>query len=438
MEKKYLQVYEHYKNLITSGNLKPGSRIPSVRRSSELLGYSGTTVEQAYMMLAADGYIISRPRSGFYVTELFSPERQKSLRRQDSGRKTVPVKYDFASAAADKESFRFEVWRRYMRSALRQDSRLLSYGEPQGERDLREVLARYLEKNRSVFCSADSIVVGAGTQSLLNILCPMIADRKEVLLGNHPFPQGRRTFEDFGFRVRYAETVPDEVKNGVVYAAPSQLTGRREAMSVRERADFLKDAKASGNLIIEDDYNSEFSYSYRPAPSMQGLSEGRGVVYLGTFSRLLMPSIRLSYMVLPEELLEEYRKRAASYNQTASKAEQIALCQYMRDGNLESQIRKARKRYGVKAQVLCGRIREVFGPESGAAPRGAGYIVSFRSGAELDAEEIRRRALKEGIALRFADSAVPGENNPEILLYLAATETEQYKEALLRLRNTLF
>lgn len=437
MDKKYVQVYDHFRNLITSGSLAKGSRLPSVRRCAEQLGYSGTTVEQAYMMLAADGYIISRPRSGFYVTDLFSPERQAGTPKRLPEQQKTAVRYDFASAGADRESFRFEVWRRYMRSALRQDIRLLSYGEPQGERDLREVLAQYLEKNRSVFCSADSIVVGAGTQSLLNILCPLIPDRKDVILANDFFPQGQQTFEDYGFRVRRGSSLAGSAEGAIVYIAPSQLSRRRQAMPVRERAAFLKEAKARGNLIIEDDYNSEFSYAQRPAPSMQGLAEGKSVVYMGTFSRLLLPSIRLSYMVLPEELLPLYRARAGRYNQTASKAEQIALCQYMRDGNLESQIRKARKRYGQKAELICQEIREVFGPASEASPRGAGYLVSFRAGCGLSAEEILRRAGNAGIALRCRP--VPGEEErePEILLYLAAMETERYREALLSLRSAL-
>ena len=438
MDKKYLQVYGYYRNLITSGKMAPDMRLPSVRRCAEERGVSDTTVEQAYMMLAAEGYILSRPRSGFYVTELWSPERQKKTPKPLPRQEKKAVRYDFASAGADRESFRFEVWRRYMRSALRQDKRLLSYGEVQGERDLREVLSQYLEKNRSVFCSPDSIVVGAGTQSLLNILCPLIPDRKEVFIRSGAFPQGRRTFLDYGFRVLEGTVIPEEMEHGVIYAAPSQLTGRREAMSVRERMEFLKKAGKSGSLIIEDDYNSEFSYPFRPAPSIQGLAEGKGVVYLGTFSRLLLPSIRLSYMVLPDELIPAYRERASGYNQTASKAEQIALCQYMRDGNLESQIRKARKRYSVKAEQLCREVEDIFGRKAGARPRGAGYLVSFRAGCGLSAEEIRSRAADAGIAVRCADRDGADAGEPEVLLYLAAMETEEYREALLVLHRALF
>mgnify|MGYP002237136786 CR=1 FL=1 len=145
----------------------------------------------------------------------------------------------------------------------------------------------------------------------------------------------------------------------VCYLTPSQMTVWGEVMPVGDRMKLLKDAAREDMLIIEDDYNSEFRYYNRPTPSLQGLSGGRGVVYLGTFSRLLLPSIRMSYMVLPPDLLKRYQERGRFYNQTASKAEQIALCQFIRDGHLESQIRKSKKLYAAKAKCLCDAVRRI-------------------------------------------------------------------------------
>lgn len=140
---------------------------------------SRTTMETAYLLLAAEGYLIAKPQSGYYVTDI-AKARQYSGEKKEKGEKPrEAVRYDFVSASVDKESFRFEVWRRYMKSALRQDSRLLSYGEPQGEADFREVLGKYLLEKRNVLCSSEQIVIGAGVQSLLHILCPWwLAERK--------------------------------------------------------------------------------------------------------------------------------------------------------------------------------------------------------------------------------------------------------------------
>lgn len=199
----------------------------------------------------------------------------------------------------------------------------------------------------------------------------MLRERDSAWFFNPSFRQGRQIFEDYGFRTgdirEYWENndrriesskkdlcgieKPDvcarEMKTGlseqmseamrhtgksVCYLTPSQMTVWGEVMPVGDRMKLLKDAAREDMLIIEDDYNSEFRYYNRPTPSLQGLSGGRGVVYLGTFSRLLLPSIRMSYMVLPPDLLKRYQERGRFYNQTASKAEQIALCQFIRDG----------------------------------------------------------------------------------------------------------
>ena len=133
---RYMRVYNYYKQLILSQQLAPGSRLPSIRRCAAELQMSRTTVETAYMVLAADGYIISRPQSGFYVTDIGRTRKTAEFRESALKRKES-VLYNFASASVDRETFRFELWRRYIKSALRQDERLLSYGEPQEKTDLR-------------------------------------------------------------------------------------------------------------------------------------------------------------------------------------------------------------------------------------------------------------------------------------------------------------
>ena len=145
-ERLYIQVYQYYKELILSGRLTPGTKMPSLRRCSKELEISRTTVESAYLQLAADGYIISRPQSGYYVTQFCVHQPSPLENKQMS---SFPIRYNFASSGVDRESFRFDIWRRYIKSALRQDERLLSYGEPQGEKDFREALASYVQTHRN-------------------------------------------------------------------------------------------------------------------------------------------------------------------------------------------------------------------------------------------------------------------------------------------------
>ena len=149
-ESLYLQVYDHYKNLIIEHRLPAGSRMPSLRKCAAELKLSRTTIENAYLQLAADGYIIARAQSGYYVTDIAAQDPVSPVSRHSN---LPPVKYDFASNGVDHKSFRFDLWQRYLKSALRQSERLLSYGEPQGEADLRQVLADYIRQRRNVLLS---------------------------------------------------------------------------------------------------------------------------------------------------------------------------------------------------------------------------------------------------------------------------------------------
>ena len=451
---RYMRVYQYYRSLIEEKKLEAGAKLPSIRTCSMQLNLSRTTVETAYLMLAAEGYIAAKPQSGYYVTNLGQTRRTES--RQQTRKEKKELLFDFSSSRVDRESFRFEVWRRYVKSALRQDERLLSYGEPQGEKELREELSRYLRRHRNVVCTPEQIVVGAGVQSLLHILCPMIQERRQVLMNNESFHQGRTVFEDHGFFVSGMESGQEELPaDSIFYLTPSQITSWGEVMGIGERTKLMKAAMEKNLLLIEDDYNSEFSYYNRPAPSLQGLSGGKGVVYMGTFSRMLLPSIRMSFMVLPPELLPVYQKRGEFYNQTASKAEQIALCQFIRDGHLEAQIRKSRRLYLQQAKLLCEDIQEMFGEKAKAHPGEAGFLVLAEIQTELSGEEIRQRAEEAGVGVRIVDEKEWNRAFPSggvltdsaeascglpirrILLSCASVPAEHYKEALLRLKQSL-
>lgn len=438
--RRYLRVYHYYKDLIENGKMTADTKLPSIRKCSVQLQLSRTTIETAYMMLAAEGYIISKPQSGYYVTDFWGRGQRSEIDNQAGKKQAFEIQYDFAASNVDRDSFQFDLWRRYVKSALRQDERLLSYGEPQGEWELREALCEYLKRHRNVICTPDHIVVGAGVQSLLHILCPMVKERKEILFYNPDFRQGRTVFEDHGFETGTGKVNDDLPRNSLFYLTPSQMTDWGEVMHISERMELIKTAFEKNILIIEDDYNSEFRYYSRPTPSLQGLAGGRSVVYLGTFSRLLMPSIRMSFMILPPELLDLYKERGRYYNQTASKAEQIALCQFIRDGHLESQIRKARKLYSAKAKNLCEDIERVFGNQAAAYLGEAGFLVLAEIKADLTAEDISLRAKQAGVAVRPVVSYHDNTKAqyPHILLSCSTVATEDYEEALLRLKQAIF
>lgn len=429
-EKKYILLYEHFKTLILQGSLRPNDKLPSVRVCSRSFSLSRTTVETAYSLLAAEGYVIAKSQSGYYVssvdfTLLASPEASESAKNE----KKPPIKYDLVSSSQDKDGFNFALWRRYVKSALRQDERLLSYGEAQGEYDLREAICSYINKQRAVICSPRQIVIAAGTQSLIAILCAITKKADSVVFLGPEFAQGKAVFEDYGKSVKKLDydSLNAAEKGSMIYTSPSHTDVWGSVLKMSSRAKLLGFAKENNCLIIEDDYDSEFRYFQRSVPSLQSLdSEGR-VVYIGTFSKLLLPSIRISFMVLPANLTDEYEKRGRYYNQTASKAEQIALCQYLRDGHLSYQIRKQQKQYTAKAKLICEQAKKYASDKMIFERCEASYLIKVKVKTDVSAERIVENALKNGIKIKPA-----GKDGEYSLLLLSVTgfDTENCTDML--------
>lgn len=425
-ERLYLQVYHYYRELILSRRLPPGSRMPSLRTCARDLHLSRTTIENAYLQLAADGYIISKAQSGYYVTDI---AEQKPAPQKSSRPALPPLRYNFASSGVDRESFRFDLWQRYLKSALRQNERLLSYGEPQGEPDFRQVLSEYVRQRRNVTCSPDDIVIGAGVQSLLHILCPLIKDKKTVSFPTASFIQGSTVFSDYGFEVRYRNK-----DSGVIYVSPAHMTKWGEIMPVSRRMELLHYAGEHQSLIIEDDFENEFVYLQKPTPSLFSLAGGHGVVYIGSFSRLLLPSIRISFMILPPRLSEAYQKKAACYNQTASKAEQIALCQFIRDSHLASQIRRLKRLYAVKMKRLRAEIQAVFGSRCQIQIGEAGTSLALTLPCSSDGASLKKEARAKGLRLEILKEE-PG--SVTLLLSCSAMPAEDFRPACELLKSLL-
>ncbi len=421
----YMEVYRYYKDLIIRQKLPAGAKMPSLRKCAQELKLSRTTVENAYLQLAADGYIISRAQSGYYVTNIAG--RPAPLPAEYEKRE--PYRYNFASSDVDRESFRFDLWRRYIKSALRQDERLLSYGEPQGEPDFREALADYICVRRNVLCSPCDIVVGAGVQSLLHILCPLIKEKKTVSFPTPSFIQGSTVFRDYGFDVRYRNK-----DSGVIYVSPAHMTKWGEIMPVSRRLELIRYASEHHSLIIEDDFENEFVYLQKPTPSLFSLAGGQDVVYIGSFSRLLLPSIRISFMVLPPSLTDVYRQKAANYNQTASKAEQIALCQFIRDGHLAAQTRKLRRLYSQKLKQLIKAVSDTFGFDSRIQIGAAGTSIALTFPCTLTGNQLIKKAQEKSLRLQILKE-LPGEIT--VILSCSSMPAQDFLPACRILRNLI-
>lgn len=412
----YHQLYLCIRHAVEEGHLKEGDRLPSVRRLAGDLSLSCTTVETAYQQLCVEGYLRSRPQRGYFARGgmLGSPERGAApppVFREPA----LPVRYNFGSDCVDIGSTDIKIWRRNVRAALNRQNVLASYGGPQGEPELRQALSAYSFAARGAVARPEQIVIGAGTQPLLSLLCGLLEKENAAVAMEEPgFPQAEQVFRDFGLPVLKLPCDEDGIcmealeksKARLVYVSPSNRISTGSAIPMNRRTELLDWAFRTGSIIIEDDYNGELRYRARPIPAMQGAADGRSVVYLGSFSKLLLPSVRIGYMILTPELLSRYLPRAANYNQTSSKVEQLALAEYIRSGQMERHLRRLRKLYGTKSEELLRCLRAAFGQQADVLLQETQLTVLLTLHTRRSTGELCRLAREHSIRVQVSGEKI--------------------------------
>lgn len=438
----YQQLYRAVKAAIEAGHLKKGEKLPSVRRLSADLHLSCTTVESAYQQLCVEGYLFPRPGSGYYVLSALNggAAKQAPPKIRASAVQPTQIRYDFGSGSVDRSAVDIKIWRRHIRDVLNRQEALVSYGDHQGERELREALASYSYGARGVVAAPEQIVIGAGTQPLLSILCGLLRNgNRRVALEEPGFLQAEQIFADCGMEALRLPADGSGIRMDalresgarLVFVSPSNRVETGAGIPVSRRFELLDWARDTGGVIIEDDYNGELRYRARPIPAMQGLDGGRNVVYLGSFSKLLLPSVRIGYMALPERLLEQYRARAGRYNQTASKVEQLALSRYVREGQLERQLRRLRKLYAAKSAALIRALKQAFGNGAELVLQETPLSVVLTLHSAENGESLCARAARGGVRV----TVFPGEGAPRLLLGFAGIPLDDIDPAVNRLKE---
>lgn len=432
----YEQICTAVKQQLTSGQITAADKLPSVRKLAVALQVSRTTVESAYNQLVADGYLLNEPKRGYFAAALPSL-RPRSDAPVTQSIEPPAVRYNFANNYIDPASFPAELWRRYLNRALKNRELLTGYGEPQGETELRRTLAKYSSAARGVVCSPEQIVIGAGVQSLLQILIDILQPECSAIALEAPgFAQAERLFASHGWQVRHFSTdhLTDDLPQ-LLYVSPSNPYKGR-SLSPQQRLALLRWAALQQTYLLEDDYNGEFRYFSRPVSSLQGLSDGSTVIYLGSFSRLLLPSLRISYMVLPPRLLERYRQLGHLYNQTSSTIEQLALADFIAAGALRRHVKRLRKLYSSKNALLRQALTEIFGSKILVRAYESGLHLRLAVNTTLTAAQLEEKALQHGV--RILPVYANDGKLPEILLSFAGIQENEIRPALLQLKTAWF
>ncbi len=396
----YEQLYRHLAAEIRAGRLAAGERLPSKRALSAHLHISRNTVEAAYVMLAQEGYVSARPRSGFYVSPLEarfdSPAAPAPAPTEPPPRFTLDLKTN----AVDVASFPYRTWAKLNRAVLLDGAALLEAGDPRGDLPLRRAIALHLREFRGVSCDASQVVVGAGMEYLLMLLLRLLGGAPAFALEDPGYPKTAAILRGSGVTVRHipldAEGMrPDALRKSgadIAYVTPSHQFPTGCIMPVGRRLKLLAWAgEQEGRYVIEDDYNGEFHFSGRPIPAVQGLDRAGRVIYMSTFSRVLAPSIRIGYMVLPPALAAKLADTLGSYSSTVSRFEQQTLLRFLAEGYLDRHLAQVKAIYRRRRDALTARLRELSVPYTGES---AGLHLLLRLSPARAAEARQRAALR--------------------------------------------
>lgn len=369
----YEQIYEYIREEIRKGNLLQGERLPSARFLSDYLQISRTTVDMAYGQLVAEGYLVAKPKSGYFVgdvRELYNTGMadQQAEAEPLQREKKPEWRYDFSPTAIDMSQFPYATWKKITKNIMVDArSRMFALGEPQGDIELRRTICRYLHGSRGVNCDPEQVIVGAGNDFLLLLLEKILGRHIHVAMENPTYIRAYQIFRSFAYPI---SLVPmddrgmrvdklEESGAKLAYVMPSRQYPTGISMPIGRRMEILRWAgREEERYLIEDDYDSEFRYKGKPLPSLQASDRMGRVIYIGTFSKAIAPAIRVSYMVLPYPLLERYRRECGFFSSTVSRIDQTILNEFISDGYFERYLNKMRKLYRTKHDLLLGELKD--------------------------------------------------------------------------------
>ncbi len=445
----YEKIYRHLKHEICSGRISEGEKLPSTRLLAKQLTVSRSTVEMAYEQLLAEGYILSEACRGFFVCDirglyqLNQRETKNRAVKQEKAEVLKEVSVDFSPDAVDTAHFPYNIWRKIYRGVLAEDrEELLLPGDGQGDYGLRCVIADYLHQARGVNCTPSELIIGAGNEYLELILAQILGGGKKVLMDDPTYLQAYHTFCNLGYEVWTAPVIKEETavlnirtgKPDIVYVMPSHQFPLGTVMTFKRRLELLNWAsEEESRFLIEDDHDSEYRYRGKPIPSLQSIDQSGSVIYMGTFSKSIAPSLRISYMVLPERLMEVYRKKCGFYSTTVPRIQQEVLREFMKGGHFGRHLNRMRAVYKSKHDFIIGELRKkAWVAEIGGDHAGLHLPVRIASG--INESALCKQALEAGVRVvgisQHYIEPVQKQPEPVLLLGYGKPDEEEIKRGL--------
>jgi GntR family transcriptional regulator/MocR family aminotransferase len=439
-EPLYEQLYKYIKTEIIGGGFPYHTKLPSKRLLAAYLQCSQNTVQNAYNQLIAEGYIMSKPKSGFYVCKLDGVIniKKETLYCTENDKSKPIYPYDFSHHGVDMENFPFSTWRKITKEVINEyDPDLLRLGNSQGDFNLRSCISDYLRHSRGVKCSPHQIIISSGTEFLLQLLIQLFPSNYVFGLENPGYEKLNLIFKSNhapykAISLDQDGMVPDEVvKNGadVICITPSHQFPTGNIMPINRRLQLLTWANEKAErYVIEDDYDSEFKYSGKPIPSLQGLDTGGKIIYMGAFSKSLTPAIRVSYMVLPEQLLKVYYEKLNFYICPVPTIEQKSLYRFINEGHFERHLNKMRNIYKKKRDTLVSAIRRLL-PYVEISGANAGLHLPLKVKTKMSESSLIASAQNQGVNVygfsQFFLGHCPQKGYCELLLGFASLKESE-------------
>lgn len=461
------QLYDWFRGAIVEGRLRPGQRMPSTRRLARELSVSRITILWAYEQLIAEGYLQSVRGSGTVIAasiptpvgsgrmrQAGAPRRQRGkvrLARQTESLLRLREDDTLSIAGAFRnmpalEHFPHRAWSRLVsRHARRDPAQDLGYGDPMGERALRSEIAEYLGTVRGARCDLSQVMITAGSQQGLHITLRALLDPGDRAWMEEPgYPGAHRALLMAGCE---PAPVPVDAEGLIVeralqacpsaraaYITPSHHYPLGMTLSAGRRLQLLNWARSGDAWIIEDDYDSEYRFSGQPISSLQGLDEDARVIYIGTFSKVCYPALRIGYLLLPRALVPAFRAVRDAIDIFPPVLQQRALADFMREGHFARHIRRMRTLYAERRELLILALRRHFGDAIGIVSATAGIHLVIRLPAGLADESVAARARAAGIAcIALSECCLERPPWNGLILGYGGVESDEIDEAVRRL-----
>lgn len=448
----YEYLYRCIREDILSGRLHAGEKLPSKRTLAKHLSVSVITVENAYAQLAAEGYIYSLPKRGFFVEKLLPgpvPPPQKPVTRSDAAPKAEWFA-DLVTNHIPAANFPFPTWSKLLRSVLSAEGEgLMQTPSAQGRRELQEAIAAHLYSFRGMAVNPEQIVIGAGTEYLYGLLVQLFGRDKVYGVEEPGYQKPAMIYESNGaatVAIPMDESgVQSNILNGcdvdILHTSPSHHFPTGIVMPVSRRYELLGwCAGKEGRYIVEDDYDCEFRNSGKPIPTLQSIDASDRVIYINTFSKTLASTIRISYMVLPRALVEPFRQKLGFYSCTVSSFEQLALAAFIREGYFEKHLNRMRNHYkNQKNRILQQLWASPIADRITVSMENEGLHFLLEVHGELEDAVLCRNAEKRGLRISCLSQYYRGDppDSHVIVVNYAGLPAERTDEATARLIESI-